>query len=77
MNDEWDECMMHAFCWWDEEGCAWCGADEAPNFHHKPTGVKVWWYKYIGRGMEVVAPEGVDPVDAVTACLRLDLGGAA
>lgn len=22
-----------------------------PNFHHKPTGLKVSWYKYIGRGM--------------------------
>lgn len=24
----------------------------APNFWHKKTGLKVWWYKYIGRGME-------------------------
>jgi len=24
----------------------------APNFWHKPSGFKVWWYKYIGRGME-------------------------
>lgn len=24
----------------------------APNFWHKPTNFKVWWYKYIGRGME-------------------------
>lgn len=26
----------------------------APNFWHKPSGLKVWWYKYIGRGMEIV-----------------------
>lgn len=24
----------------------------APNFIHKPTNSKIWWYKYIGRGME-------------------------
>lgn len=24
----------------------------APNFLYKPTGAKVWWYKYIGRGVE-------------------------
>ena len=22
-----------------------------PNFHHKPSGLKISWYKYIGRGM--------------------------
>lgn len=24
----------------------------APNFWYKPAGFKVWWYKYIGRGVE-------------------------
>lgn len=24
----------------------------APNFWYKPLGLKVWWYKYIGRGMQ-------------------------
>lgn len=24
----------------------------APNFWHKPSGFKVWWYKWIGRDME-------------------------
>ena len=24
-----------------------------PNFWHKPSGLRIWWYKYIGRGMEV------------------------
>lgn len=26
----------------------------APNFWHKPSGLKVWWYKYIGRSQEVI-----------------------
>ncbi len=29
----------------------------APNFWHKSSGVEVWWYKYIGRGM-VIKGEG-------------------
>lgn len=24
----------------------------APNFWYRPTNFKVWWYKYLGRGME-------------------------
>lgn len=24
----------------------------APNFWHKPSGSRIWWYKWIGRGME-------------------------
>jgi hypothetical protein len=27
----------------------------APNFWHKPSGFKVWWYKYIGRDMETTS----------------------
>jgi len=27
-------------------------SDRRANFEYKPTGYKVWWYKYIGRGME-------------------------
>jgi len=29
----------------------------APNFWHRPSGFKVWWYKYIGRDMETVGPK--------------------
>lgn len=29
------------------------GNTTAPNFLHKASGSKVWWYKYIGRGMEM------------------------
>jgi hypothetical protein len=32
----------------------------APNFWHKRSGARVWWYKWIGRGMEIVEPDGVD-----------------
>lgn len=28
----------------------------APNFWHKASGLRVWWYKYIGRGMESNIP---------------------
>ena len=33
-------------------GLDWRPPSSAPNFWHKPSGVKVWWYKYIGRDME-------------------------
>ena len=50
-NFENDTFMMHPFCWCEKDGCAWCD-ENAPNFYHKETGLKVWWYKYIGRSME-------------------------
>lgn len=35
----------------------------APNFWHKPSGLRVWWYKYIGRGMETHAlPFDLTPI---------------
>ena len=40
--------MLHPYCWCDQDDCPWCGED-APNFLYKPTGYKLWWYKYIGR----------------------------
>ena len=43
--------MMHPYCWCEKDDCPWCGEEHAPNFHHKPTGLMIWWYKYIGRGM--------------------------
>lgn len=50
--------MMHPFCWCDLDDCKWCapeneGEEAAPNFHYKPTDIKVWWYKYIGRGVRM------------------------
>ena len=41
----------------------------APNFHHKKTGLKVWWYKWIGRGMEIQAPPKIDPHMVFSECL--------
>lgn len=40
--------------------------DRAPNFLFKPTGAKVSWYKYIGRGMEI---EGQLPYGFLSVCL--------
>jgi hypothetical protein len=51
-NYENDVFMMHRYCWCEREGCAWCDG-EAPNFFHKPSGLAVTWYKYIGRGEEI------------------------
>jgi hypothetical protein len=68
-NMEDDKFMMHRFCWCEKDDCPWCGGEiipelmkacgfdkeqeTAPNFWYKPLGFKVWWYKYIGRGMRV------------------------
>ena len=39
----------------------------APNFWHKASGLKVWWYKYIGRGMEF---DGTgDPLAIIPECI--------
>ena len=38
----------------------------APNFWHKRTGLRVWWYKYIGRDVEVYNPNNAD-IGAVLA----------
>ncbi len=40
----------------------------APNFWYKPTGLKVWWYKYIGRDTEVRGP-ATDPDEMLGACM--------
>jgi hypothetical protein len=62
-----------------ENACPYCkgelfleqGAEPgrgAPNFWYKPTGFKVWWYKYIGRGVET---NGVaaDLLEILRSCL--------
>lgn len=69
-NFENDVFMLHPYCWCEKETCPWCSVDpmdkimlqqnpegqSAPNFHYKPTDFKVWWYKYIGRGMDQNRP---------------------
>ena len=48
-----DTFMMHPYCWCERDECLWCGEESTPNFWYKPLDFKVWWYKYIGRGMEI------------------------
>jgi hypothetical protein len=61
---------MRPFCWCEEEICQWCGPQNKPNFHYKPLDFKLWWYKYIGRGMET--NRDLTPLECstmLTACL--------
>lgn len=37
----------------DVLGVKFAESDRLPNFWYKPLDFKVWWYKYIGRGMEM------------------------
>ena len=48
--------LIHPYCWCGKRDCAWC-TGRAPNFWHKPSGFKVWWYKYIGRDMETAGEQ--------------------
>lgn len=41
----------------------------APNFWHKPSGFKVWWYKYIGRDMKFVGMPRAGTIDECIASL--------
>jgi hypothetical protein len=80
--------MMHPYCWCEQDNCAWCSGENgfdnalnqgqdinrcAPNFNHKPSNLKIWWYKYIGRGMEYnrdVTPGEFDKI--IKHCLESD-----
>lgn len=63
--------QMKEFCWCEFESCAWCGETEAPYFHHKESGSKVWWYKWIGRGMEIKTTlSDEDWVSMVEECIE-------
>lgn len=42
-------------------------SERLPNFYFKPTGFKMWWYKYIGRGEEA---KGLLPKDWYEQCLK-------
>lgn len=69
-------------CATDSANCAWCRGEwfgqekgglpgeGAPHFWHKPSGFRVWWYKYIGRGMEVYNHAEGDPVAIVRAAIE-------
>ena len=43
-----EDCPKDAFC---DDDCKFY-IKPAPNFHHKKSGFKVWWYKWIGRSSE-------------------------
>jgi len=50
-----------------DAGLDWRPDQRAPNFWHKSSGWRVWWYKYIGRDMEIAA--GTAPwADVLVAC---------
>lgn len=69
-NFENDTFMMHRYCWCEKDGCVWC-AGEAPNFHHKPSGLTVRWYKYIGRDNEMSCSDELLTLHALaTSCLQ-------
>jgi hypothetical protein len=61
--------------------CAYCRGEHhsdkgavagkgAPNFWHKPTGFKVWWYKWIGRDNEIVGPPDANISSILDDCTR-------
>lgn len=78
--------MMHPFCWCERDDCAWCGGEilpqlmrecgfekekeSAPNFWYKPLDFKVWWYKYIGRSVEInKSLSNQEITEMLTTCL--------
>lgn len=59
-------CAIHCTCGLNDRSIEWqrnnlhpieCPVVR-PNFHYKPTGTMIWWYKYIGRGMDW---NGIEP----------------
>ena len=73
-NYENDTFKMNRYCWCDGDDCKLCGDDPEPNFIHKHTGFKVWWYKYIGRGFSVTyAKSSIKPselLDIFSDCIK-------
>ncbi|MCM8788043.1 MAG: hypothetical protein NC935_08360, partial [Candidatus Omnitrophica bacterium] len=49
---DWGKLKVRSYYWGDEEKEA-----EKPNFEFK--GVKLYWYKYFGRGMTVDLPKNI------------------
>lgn len=77
---EWNDgraSMCHCTCGHDAECDQWFDSHphaercsvEMPNFWHKPSGVRVRWYKYIGRDNEV-SGECRDGLALFEECLR-------
>jgi hypothetical protein len=71
-----------------EAVCSFCRGDgpavakgaepgrSAPNFWYKPTDLKVWWYKYIGRSTETNRPVTQDDLSGIARLLRDQAAGA-
>lgn len=71
-------CAIHCTCGYAELRRAWCATDShdlmcpvvRPNFWHKPTGMKVEWYKYIGRDNRVELGSAASWRDVLEDCLH-------
>lgn len=76
-NNGWG-CAVHCSCDHDRQWKAFlvdhsghketCSL-ELPNFHHKASGSRIKWYKWIGRDNEVEMPEGVDFRAIIAECI--------
>jgi len=66
--DDWRRRYVECECDWHKgRGVFRFGpATSAPNFWHKPSDLRVRWYKYIGRSMEVENPNDADIVAVIT-----------
>ena len=42
----------------------------APNFWHKKTNFKVWWYKWIGRSMKISNPNNIEFTSLLNDCIK-------
>lgn len=70
-------CAVHCTCDYRSEWNAWIKDNghketcslEKPNFLHKPTGLRIDWYKYIGRDQKVENAEGVDLEEVFRSCV--------
>lgn len=61
---------MHPYCWCASDACPQCGTHEQVNFWHKPSGLKIAWYKYPLRAANLNQQITLEAFDAiVTECV--------
>lgn len=72
---EWDSKVftMHPYCWCERDECEYCN-ETKPNFHHKASGLKIWWDKYIGRSMECENIPDLKDIPTILADCLTDIG---
>lgn len=68
---ECDIFKVHAYSWSDDE--------QTWNFYHPKSGLKISWYKYLGRGLSsnmIISPDFASEVlrDCIDACLAVEQG---